>query len=174
MMKKVNKWLMAAAVIPLSLSAASVWAFGGANGPQGGMGKCGGERAAMKKLDLTEDQKAQLKELRESNKAEREDRKANREDNKAQRDAHKAQMKALMLSDTFDRASAEELATTMVEQQTERRVTMMEKKHQMMQILTVDQREQLLEAQEKQMEKCKDKMQKKQQNKKQNKEKSDS
>lgn len=163
MMKKVSKWLVAAAVLPLSLSAASAWAFGGPNGGHGG--KCGGDRAVLKQLDLTEEQQAHLKELREANKAQREERKANRDVNQAERDAHKAQMKALMLSDSFDQAAAQELASTMVEKQTQRRVAMMEKKHEMLQILTPEQREQFIDAQEERMQECKAKMDKKKQRK---------
>ncbi|MGL6261271.1 CpxP family protein [Vibrio sp. WXL103] len=165
MMKKVNKWLMAAAVIPLSLSAASAWAFGGPQGGHGngGMGKCNAGRVAWKQLDLTEEQKAKFAELREANKAERSERQDNREEMKAQRDAEKAKVKALMLSDSFDQATAEELASNMVDKQTERRVKMLEKQHEMLQILTVEQREQLFEAKEARMEKCQERMQKKQQ-----------
>ena len=65
----------------------------------------------------------------------------------------------MLLADTFDEAAANELAKQMVEKQTERRVKMLEKQHQMLSILTPEQKTKYVELQKERSEKRLEKMQ---------------
>lgn len=160
-MKSVKKLVLAAAVLPLALSTASAYAFGGKHGG----GPCGdafGPRL-LDKLELTDEQYAQLRELR---KAKREEMKANYEANRetkqaerqASREARHEAMQDLMLSGEFDEAKARELAQQMSEeriaQRTEQQVKMMQAKHEMLSILTDEQKTKLFELQDERMEQC--------------------
>ncbi|USD65462.1 CpxP family protein [Vibrio sp. SCSIO 43136] len=163
-MKFAKKMVIAAAVLPIALGSASAYAFGGKDGGRDGKGfhnKCGGgfDKKIFKKLDLTEEQKTQLKEMRE---AERENRKANKGDMSAkfaERQAQQEKVQALLLADTFDQAQAQALAADMVEKQTERRLQKLEKQHQMLSVLTAEQKAQLVELQKERAEKCQTRMQ---------------
>lgn len=157
-----TKKLVLAAVIPLAFATASAYAFGGKSDNGRGHGKCSGgfDRGIMRQLDLTEEQKDQMKELREANKA---SKKVNAQENFGAKleakQAHQKQVQALVLADTFDQAAATELASQMVEKQTERRVKSLEKQQQMLNILTDEQKTKFVELQEEKMQKCSDKMQ---------------
>lgn len=161
-MKTAKKLVLAAVVLPLALGSASALAFGGKDHKKGGHGECGGfDRGMMRQLDLTDEQKEQFKEMREAGKAEM---KAAFQDNFEARVAEKqkqqAQVQALVLADTFDSAAANELAKVMVEQQTERKVKMLEKQHKMMSILTPEQKAKFVELQAERSTECSEKMQK--------------
>ncbi len=83
--------------------------------------------------------------MREANKAEMKAKFADgKEARMAERQAHHEKVQALLLADNFDAAAANDLAKEMVEKQTERRVKMMEKKHQMLSVLTPEQKQNLL------------------------------
>jgi protein CpxP len=69
---------------------------------------------------------------------------------KAMRDKERA----LMLAPNFDKAQATELAKQMVDMQVERRVQMMEKRHQMLNVLTPEQKTQFQNLQQERMAKC--------------------
>jgi len=162
-MKLAKKVVLAAAVLPLALGTASAYAFGGKDHKRGGPGECGGgfDRGMMRQLDLTDAQQEQLKQMRsEGKQAMKEAFKQNFETRQAQREAHQAQMQQLMLADNFDQATANELAKQMVEKQTERKVKMLEKQHQMLSILTPEQKAKFTEMQQERMGKCAEKMQK--------------
>ena len=161
-MKMTKKLVLVAAALPLMLGTASAFAYGGGDkGDHKGMhGKCGGfDKKVMRQLDLTDAQKAELKEMREANRAEMKAKHSgNKADKMAQMKAHHEKVQDLVLADTFDEAAANDLATQMVEKQTERRLTMLKKQHQMMSVLTPDQKPQLKEIQQDRMDKCEDKM----------------
>lgn len=150
-MNKTKKMIIAMAAVPMMFATASAYAFGGKGG-HGMDGRGDGfdrfDRGLINELDLTEEQKDQLRDLRE---AKREDRKANRsanmESRQAEMKAQHAAMQELVLADTFDQAKAQELAKAMVEKQTERRVQALAAKHEMMSILTAEQKEKLKELQ---------------------------
>ncbi len=65
-----------------------------------------------------------------------------------------AQERALVLAADFDQAAAENLAKQMVDQQVTHRVKMMEKRHQMMSILTAEQKAKLQTLQQEKMAEC--------------------
>ncbi|MGD1467912.1 CpxP family protein [Vibrio harveyi] len=161
-MKTAKKLVLAAVVLPLTLGTASAFAFGGKD-HKGHRGECGMgmDRSIMRQLDLTDAQKDQLKEMREANKAEMKAKFADgKEARMAERQAHHEKLQALLLADNFDAAAANDLAKEMVEKQTERRVKMMEKKHQMLSVLTPEQKTKFVELQKERQQKCGEKMQK--------------
>ncbi|RTZ13871.1 periplasmic repressor CpxP [Vibrio aquaticus] len=162
-MKLAKKLVLAAVVVPLTLGTASAFAFGGKDHKKGGHGECGGgfDRGIMRKLDLTDAQKDQLKEMREAGKTEMKAKfKDNFEVHHAEMQAHKAKVQELVLADNFDQAAANELAKAMVEKQTERKVKMLEKQHKMLSVLTPEQKTKFVELQSERAEKCAEKMQK--------------
>ncbi|MEX0335601.1 CpxP family protein [Vibrio tubiashii] len=161
-MKMAKKLVVAAVVLPLTLGTASAFAFGGKDGKKGGHGECGGgfDRGIMRQLDLTDAQKDQMKEMREASKQEMKTAfKENFEARHAEMQAQKEKVQALVLAENFDQAAANELAKTMVEKQTERKVKMLEKQHQMLSILTPEQKTKFVELQKERSAKCQEKMQ---------------
>ncbi|WP_394249159.1 CpxP family protein [Vibrio profundi] len=155
-MKMTKKLVLAAAALPLVFGTASAYAFGGKGEHKDMRGKCGGfDKKIMRQLDLTDEQQAQLKEMR---KASHEEMKGKRGEHFANMQAHQAKVQELVLADNFDEAAANELAQQMVEKQSERRVAMLKKQHQMMSILTAEQKDQLKELQQERFQKCSDKM----------------
>ncbi|WP_322803266.1 CpxP family protein [Vibrio alfacsensis] len=165
-MKSAKKLVLAAVVLPLTLGAASAFAFGGKDHHKGPHGECGKgmDRGIMRQLDLTDAQKDQLKEMREANKAEMKAKFADgKEARMAERQAHHDKVQALLLADNFDEAAANDLAKEMVEKQTDRRVKMLEKKHQMLSVLTPEQKAKFVELQKERQQKCGEKMQKRMQ-----------
>ncbi|MCV5275778.1 CpxP family protein, partial [Escherichia coli] len=86
-----KKLVLAAVVLPLTLGAASAFAYGGKNHHKGPRDECGMgmDRGVMRQLDLTDAQKDQLKEMREANKAEMKSKLADgKEARMAERQAH--------------------------------------------------------------------------------------
>ena len=72
-MKLAKKLVLVAAVLPLTFATASALAYGGKGGHhgKGGEGQCGGfDRKVFSQLDLTDAQKEQMKEMRQSMKSE--------------------------------------------------------------------------------------------------------
>ncbi|POC01068.1 stress adaptor protein CpxP [Vibrio vulnificus] len=163
-MKLAKKMVLAAVVLPLTLGTASAFAFGGGKGHHKGPdGECGMgmERGMMRQLDLTDAQKEQLDAMRGSNRAQmKEMHQGNFAANQAERQAQHAKVQVLLLADNFDQATANELAKQMAEKQAERRVKMLEKQHQMLSILTPEQKAKFVELQNERMQECSDKMQK--------------
>lgn len=151
-MNMTKKILVAAIILPLVISAGSAFAYGGKeqrgshNGCHAGM-----DRGMMKDLNLTNDQKTQLKALRQANK----DTMERGEKNSAQQEAHRSQLNELLLADTFDSAKATALAEQMSGKHTERQVEKLGKQHQMLSILTPEQKTQFIEQQKQNMAECK-------------------
>lgn len=161
-MKTAKKLVLAAVVLPLTLGTASALAFGGKD-HKGGHGDCGKgmDRGIMRQLDLTDAQKDQLKEMRQANKAAMKAKFADgHEARMAERQAHQEKVQALLLADNFDEATANDLAKEMVEKQTERRVAMLEKKHQMLRVLTPEQKTKYVELQKERHQECGEKFKK--------------
>ncbi len=163
-MKFSKKLVIAATVLPLALGSASALAYGGGKGGhhgKGGEGMCGGfdGKRMFRELDLTDAQKEQMKELRQANK---EAMKAKFSGDfaakKAEMQARQQKMQDLVLADNFDADAANAMASEMVQQQTERRVQMLEKQQEMLNILTPEQKVKFKELQQERMEKCFSKM----------------
>lgn len=162
-MNTAKKMVLAAVVLPLTLGTASAWAFGGGgkDNHKGPRDECrvGLDRGIMRQLDLTEEQQAQLKEMREAGRSEKKGNKAS-PNRQAEMQAHRAKVQALVLADTFDQAAAQELAKEMVEQQTQHRVAKFEKEHKMLSVLTPEQKAKFVELQQERATECGEKMQK--------------
>ncbi|WP_370643682.1 CpxP family protein [Photobacterium sp. TLY01] len=128
--------------VPMLLGSVSALAEGGKYHGKGHDGDCGGPRAehgVMQSLDLTDAQKEQMRSLRESHKAEMRDNMA--QGRKAMKANHD-KMQALLLADNFDENAVRELAKQMSDQQIEHRVSMMKQRHDMLNILTPEQKAQ--------------------------------
>ncbi|WP_117236246.1 CpxP family protein [Vibrio maerlii] len=163
-MKNIKKIVIAAAVLPMALTSASAYAFGGKDSGQHKGGMCGGGdmgKGMMRDLDLTDEQKEQFKEMRKAGKEQMKAKFAeNGADMMAARQAQQAKVSDLVLADNFDEAAARALASEMVEKQTERRVNMLKKQHEMLSILTPEQKVKFKELQAEKMQKCQEKMEK--------------
>ncbi len=150
-----------AIVLPLLATSASAFAFGGGQGNKGHHGDKGGRGSCevstqklLRKLDLTDEQKAELKTLRES---QREVMKTDRAENKDTRKAHREAVEALMLSADFDEAAAQALAEEMTEQQQQRHLNRLEQGHAVMSVLTEEQKAELQTLKAERMERCEQK-----------------
>lgn len=143
-MKFSKRIAVTAIALPLMIGSVSAMAYGGKH--HGGAGMHGGKdmmgKHLLRGIDLTDEQKEEMKALRQQN---REAMQANRAEFHAQMMAERQQMQALMLADNFDEAAVRALAEKMVDQQVERRVAMMQRKHQMLSILTPEQKAQVKE-----------------------------
>ncbi len=162
-MKSAKKLVLAAVVLPLTLGTAGAFAYGGKNQQKGPRDECGPgmDRGIMRQLNLTDAQKDQLQTLRNEHRDEmRGKNSADRDARRAERQAYHAKVQELVLADTFDEAQATALAKEMVEKQTERRVQMLEKRHQMLNILTPEQKTEFVKLQGERMQECSDRMQK--------------
>lgn len=152
MMKNVKKWMLAALILPATLGATSVLAAGGDKGPHDRDCGPGAERALFKQLNLSDAQQEQLRSLREQGRAEM--KKQPRAGMREEMQALHQQERALMLAPNFDKAAATALAKQMAEKQVEHRVRMMEKRHQMLNVLTAEQKSQFESLQQERMTQC--------------------
>ncbi|EOD81703.1 zinc- resistance associated protein [Grimontia indica] len=143
--------------LPLMMGSMSAMAFGGKHhggeGMHGGKGMMG--KHLLRGVDLTDEQKAELKTLREQK---REAMKANKGEFRTQMMAERQQMQELMLADNFDEAAVRALAEKMVDQQVERRIAMVKSQHEMMSILTPEQKVQVKENMDKMAERMQKRM----------------
>lgn len=143
--------------LPLMMGSMSAMAFGGKHhdgeGMHGGKGMMG--KHLLRGVDLTDEQKAELKTLREQK---RESMKANKGEFRTQMMADRQQVQELMLADNFDEAAVRALAEKMVDQQVERRVAMVKSQHEMMSILTPEQKVQVKENMDKMAERMQKRM----------------
>ena len=152
-MTSFKKTMALAIALPLALGSASALAYGGGK-LHGGKGFCGAGpegRNGLYELELTVDQQKQLKALREAN---REAMQANRGERRAAMQEEHQQMQSLLLAENFDEQAVRALAQKMSEQQLERRVAMLKNRHEMLKILTPEQKTKLQELQAKRAERC--------------------
>ncbi|WCE29531.1 CpxP family protein [Vibrio sp. SCSIO 43137] len=169
-MNKTKKLVIAAAVLPMMFATASAYAFGGKGGHGGhGMdrgdfgGKCGGmDRGMFRDLDLTDEQKDQFRDLKDAKRDQMRSKfSENAADWQAEMQAYQTQVQDLVLAADFDQQKAELLAKTMVEKQTERKVQMLQARHEMLSILTDEQKAKLKTLQQERMGECSERMQRK-------------
>lgn len=116
------------------------------------MGKRGG---GYEKLNLTDEQKAQMKALRE---AQKQKHQANRQQHKAQMQQMHAQTQALINSPTLNTASLNNLAEQQAAFSKQRFIERVQTQHAMAQILTDEQKAQLEKMREERKAKFKSKM----------------
>ena len=162
-MNMMKKMVLGAVVLPLSLASASVFAAGGSHhegGMKGGEGMHGGKcmmkanKKAFKNLDLTDAQEDKFDEMRDARKAEMKAKKGQHRQPTAEMKADHQAMQDLMLADNFDEQAVRSLAEKMSQRQIDRRVEMMKKRHEMMNILTPDQKAEFKENQDKYIADC--------------------
>ncbi|MBJ7539313.1 CpxP family protein [Marinomonas transparens] len=161
-MKMIKKVVLAVVVLPIAIGTASAFAFGGNGhhkGPQDEF-RMGFDRSIMHDLDLTREQKDQLKSLRKASKSDRKTSfKGNFQANQAKRQSLRQKMNELLLADDFDSAKATELTKEMTEIKMTRQVAMLEKQHEMLSILTPEQKVKFTELQKERTDKWAEKMQ---------------
>lgn len=105
-------------------------------------GKGNSQQMGFEKLDLTDQQKVEMKTLMSSQK---ENKRVQKTD--AERLAQQAEMQALMQAETFDEAKAEELISNQQSQRNESKLEKMKAKHEMYQLLTDEQKAEFAEMQ---------------------------
>lgn len=154
-----KKTLIALVALPMVLGSAGVMARGGDHGSQGGKhGGLGFDHQIMKQLELTDAQKEEFKtlhkQMREEGKAAKQDRSEKRAAMKANRD----QMEKLILAEKFDESAVRDLAQKMANDRIEGEVKFAKARHDMMQILTPEQRQKLQEIRKEQQAKRLEKM----------------
>ncbi|GAD80903.1 Spy/CpxP family protein refolding chaperone [Vibrio ezurae] len=155
-----KKWLAVAMMVPLTLGSTAVMANGKKGGDKGAK-ECRVQmqgKQAFRGLDLTDAQKTELKTIREEVRA---SKKANGENKRQQMKAMKDQEQQLVLAANFDEAKAKELASSMVAERTAMKVEQMRTTHRMMNVLTAEQKQKLVEKRAEKAQKCEQKMQKK-------------
>ncbi|KLV07539.1 periplasmic repressor CpxP [Photobacterium aquae] len=154
-MATLKKTLALVIALPLALGSASALAYGGGkhHGGHGGKGACGMHdgKQMFRQLDLSDEQKSQLQEMRKAN---REAMKSEWAKHHGEMRANHQQMQKLVLADNFDEAAVRSLAEKMTEQQVERRVEMLKHRHDMLNVLTADQKAKYQQLQAERMEKC--------------------
>lgn len=142
-MKHSIKVTLAALLMATSLGATA----GHHGGQECGMRGQGEMHKALWQLDLSDEQRTEIKAIFKASKEEHKAKREQRDDEvrKAEREQRKAQMKALMDAAEFDEEAAKALIAERQQKQSERQLVQMRNHHQVMQILTVEQREQLAE-----------------------------
>ncbi len=122
-------------------------AFAGENCQNGGFGKHGGMPMKMyKHLDLTKQQDQQLKEILEK-------ARPNKAEHRANRQAHMQARQQLIQSENLDENALNQLAEQTAEQVKQRFIKRVKTQHQIWQILTPEQRQEVIKRQNKRMEK---------------------
>ncbi|GLS90646.1 hypothetical protein GCM10007916_17130 [Psychromonas marina] len=111
-------------------------------GKHKGKGKGKNKQMGFAKLDLTDQQKADMKTIMSAQKAEKKEQKTD-----ADRLAQRAEMQALMSAETFDEAKAKSLIDAQEAQKSERKLSMLKAKHEMFQLLTDEQKAEFAEMQ---------------------------
>ncbi|MDO6706267.1 CpxP family protein [Photobacterium sp. 1_MG-2023] len=133
--------LVAVLAMPLVFGSVAAVAGGGKAHGKGYYGDCGphGDRGIFSDLNLTDAQKEQMRALRDSQK---ESKREHRDEGREAMKANHEKMQALMLADSFDENAVRALAKQMSDQQIEHRVNRMKHRHDLLNILTPEQKAQ--------------------------------
>lgn len=119
-----------------------------------------GDMAMLKKLDLTDAQQAQVKQIMQK-------QKANMKDAMGERRAQREEIRLLVEQDTFDSAKAERLISQQQDKERAAKLEMLKTRHEIYKVLTPEQREKAkvirAEHREKMKERHKDRASKAQQ-----------
>lgn len=145
-MKMFKKTMMMAIAVPMVLGSMSVMAAPNSHGMKGHYG----ERGLFKQLELTDTQKAEMKTLREKD---REAMKAERQANRTEMQTDHKALDKLVLEDNFDEQAVRQLVDRMSEKQAEHRVERLKQRHQMLNILTPEQKAKYVELKQQHAEK---------------------
>ena len=148
-MKMTKKLILATVMFPIALGTASAFAAGGkGDHKRSSMERCQPgpvlNPKIIKRLDLTDAQKEQLKALRNADRAEM----------KAKMDARDKSMNALLMADTFDKEKAAAMVKESQNNRVQHQVDRLEKQFKMLSILTPAQKEKLQSFEKKHQQKC--------------------
>lgn len=151
-MKATKKFVIAAVTLPLVLGTVEAYAFGGKD-HKGKDNHCRSElgRGMMKALDITDEQKAEMKELCQIAKEEKRDAKEQQAFDMEKHKQRFEQLNALLLADTFDTSKANAIAQEMAEKHAAQQMSKLEMKFKMFSILTPEQKAKFIELQEERM-----------------------
>ncbi|MDW6002687.1 Spy/CpxP family protein refolding chaperone [Vibrio mangrovi] len=134
-MRVLTKVVLAAVVLPVALGSMNAFAGnqkGQNRDEQRPMCQRHDERGMFRSLNLTSDQQNKLRALRQGQRAQRQ----------ARMQGFRQEMDKLLLAKNFDDKAAQALAQKMVNDQVDRRVAMMRQRHEMLSILTPEQKTQ--------------------------------
>lgn len=137
-MKALNKYLIAAAALPVILGSASAFAHKGDQdrGPRDGkrpmMENCqfGGPQFAMKQLNLSQEQRDQIRTIRQTE----------HDQMRTEMKSLRAEEDKLLLSKDFSQQQAMALAKKMADERIEHRAHMLEVQHKILNVLTPEQK----------------------------------
>ncbi|QIZ78118.1 Spy/CpxP family protein refolding chaperone [Ferrimonas lipolytica] len=155
-MKRSTKMGLAALVMITSATAFADH-HGERSGPQGDRhhaekrGGHGNIHKMLFNLDLTDEQRDQVKALLKAAKQPKDER-PSAEERQAKREAKRAAMQELMNADSFDETAAKAIIAERQQRQTERELQQMKTHYELMQILTQEQRDELAAKQQERME----------------------
>ncbi len=137
----IKKLILGMVILPLSLASTSALAAHHEDDKKCMMKV---EKKAFKELNLSDSQKEKLAELRKSykekNKARKEQRQQLKVDIKTARKAEKQEMQNLILANNFDEQAVRNLIEKMLQPKIDSRVEMARQRHQMMNVLTAEQK----------------------------------
>ncbi|MBJ7549179.1 Spy/CpxP family protein refolding chaperone [Marinomonas ostreistagni] len=158
-----KKLMVATLALPLAFGAASSFAAGdkyerGGKGSHGHSDhqSCSGTMGLIYKLDLSDAQKDQLKELRSVRHAQVKSNAAKDiEQKRADREQAHQTMQKIVMADKFDTSAAKQFAGDMANKRAERNLMKMEAEHEMFSVLTAAQKDQFLELQKTAVDDCK-------------------
>ncbi|WP_028117164.1 Spy/CpxP family protein refolding chaperone [Ferrimonas senticii] len=148
-MKRATKFSLIGLALVMASGTALAGMMGGHHGGKGFHDKHGGQQIQrmyrhMMQLDLSTEQQAQLQQLISEAKAQHQQlREQRRSDQQQRRADNQAQMQALMDAPVFDEVVARELLSAKQQQRTDMAVKQMKLRHQMLQVLTDEQKAQL-------------------------------
>lgn len=147
-MKITTRLTAAAIALPLILISASVFAFPGKDHKDNGGMQCKKmhDKNMLAGIDLSQAQENQIEAMRKNN---REQRKGNRQEMMTQKAAEHKQMQTLLLAPDFNEKEIRALAEKSVNQQLTHRMSMLKQRHDMLNILTPQQKEQVKQNMEK-------------------------
>lgn len=143
--------MVAGLALPLMFGTASAFAGAKDHGKEG-RERCGSDAHLMHKLDLSDAQQAQIKELRMSA---RENMKSYHEAKKDARSSSRQTAGELVMADKFDKKAAEKFAQNIADQQAEMMVQRMMQQHDMLGVLTPEQKEQFTALKKEASDACK-------------------
>ncbi|PHJ41231.1 Spy/CpxP family protein refolding chaperone [Vibrio sp. PID17_43] len=112
------------------------------------------DRGMVHQLDLTDEQKAKLKSIREAHKQEKKQTNVNR---KVEQKERHQRMQAIVLESEFNHAKANGFAQEVAAIQAERSVQMMKNKHEMLSVLTTEQKAKFVQLQDDRQKECSNK-----------------
>ncbi|MGB2079974.1 MAG: Spy/CpxP family protein refolding chaperone [Vibrio sp.] len=153
---KMKKTLIALIALPMMLGSATAMAKGDGHGEHRGHR---GEQGIFKQLDLSDAQKEQIKEIHKQNReAKKADRDANRKAHAGEKKAQMDKLNSLIMAEKFDEDAVRDLIQNMESKRLEGKVQFAKEQHDILQVLTPEQRTKLQELRKEKREARMEKM----------------